>query len=317
MTLPTKLAEKDSASFRNKQVRIRKEGSVFLIDPTGDEINFQDMMKLRKDTDPEEIKRNLSGEGHLFANIGISGALSTTYQGKHYALLVRQDRPDFGDSVSKLLSGYTPAHKATDLASALDDEIAEELIFCTEEGKIISGMRNLKHLPRPYENVAQYDPRVTFQLFDVDLHTLPGLTREPIDLAGIRLAGNPQLMFDAKHNSAQMVYRWHVDLPGIPVEAIEHGEIPYLTSTNSNAGHSEDKFNPQIKKLEVMLQEQGIHIAPLKGGMLTGEIFTFEKGKLVPFDGKVTLSEAFAPKSDGIVTQNNISLGEYLALQGR
>jgi hypothetical protein len=319
MPLPKILGKKDPEDFFNLPMRIHSEKGICHVKVEGPEMDFQSMLTLRgKDCNPSEVKESLQNEGYVFANLGLSVALTLTLDNKNYAVVVKQDRTDLGDTVCKLISGYIDARNIYNPLRALDEEIAEEFPVYKEskEGVIIlPGMRNFNPLPKPFigENVS-YDPNVAFQMLDSDIRISPDLTEEEINLAGkIQKEGSPRLYFQIPSNSAQLVYNFHVDIPKIPSvdPTLGNAEKTYLKNGFSVA-HTEDTFDPKSGALEIRSHEQGLLLIALNGEKLTDEVYTFEKGELKHHTKKIILSEAFAPKENGIAEIQNISLEDYL-----
>ena len=130
-------------------------------------------------------------------------------------------------------------------------------------------------------------------------YSAPGLVG-PITMDKIPLAGNPKMYFQLPSDSAQLVFSYHLDFNGI-----DFSQVSML--------HSEDKFNAEEKKLEVRLHENGLYLIQLSGGELTDNVFTMSQGQLSAVNPKsINLSEAFAPKEEGMVPRQNIPLEEYL-----
>ena len=316
MNLPRILAKKDSSQFRSRQVSIHNQSGVTYIEPVGEDLDFRGMSALRKPEDLDKLRYELAGKGHTFANLGLSVVLTTTYDHNHYLVLVRQDRPDFGDSVAKLLSGYVSADKLTTPLLALDEEISEEFLPCTSDGKVLGGMRSLQPLPRPFSDTVTYDDNVAFQLFETDIYSLPGVPESEVIIEGNPIVeGKPVVCYHLPTNSAQIVFSYHIDIPRVPnIKAgLGHAEASYLAHHHATLSHSEDEFDPESGSLEVKLQDRGILMIKLDGGRITDEVVsTYGNGKLEKFVQPVILSEAFAPKQDGIASANHIPLEEYL-----
>ena len=319
MDLPDVLATKDPAAFSNQQVNISSINNTLNIVPIGDEMNFGDMTKLRgQGSDPEEIKRKLAeNNGYAFANLGLSVAMTTTYRGHNYLVLTRRERSDLGDTVANLFSGYIPAEHILTPITVVDEELGEEFLPITKEGKVLPGLRNRKPLPTPFTDVLDYEDRFGFQVWEGSVYEVPDLAQEPVRMRGKPMEGNPRLYFQVPTNSAQLVYQFHMDMPSIPLASVEHAEaqMHYLDHSTSSLHHSEDTFNPKEKRLDVKPQPEGLLLARLDGGRLTDSFYTFVDGRLKPFTGDIVLSEAFAPKDNGIVEPQNISLRDYLVGQ--
>ena len=96
----------------------------------GQPLNFSEMLERRQ---PIEIADAQQFSAKL-ANLGVSVRLTLNWQGQDHWLLVRQRRPDRGDVVLKLISGYIPTHElALPLLTAVQ-EVAEECLIETPRG---------------------------------------------------------------------------------------------------------------------------------------------------------------------------------------
>ncbi|MBC8495584.1 hypothetical protein H8D36_05495 [archaeon] len=329
MSLPKILGTKDPKDFVNMQVRIfQGDGEVYFANVEGAPMGFQEMMKLRsEECDPEVVKKQLQGEGYLFANLGLSVALTTTIKNKNYAVLVMQEREDLGDTVAKPVSGYVDSRHLHNPLLTVDEEIAEEVILTTLNGRIIPGLRNTQPLPRPFENIegVEYLEDAAYQLTESSLEIIDGLVGHRTG-HGLVINGNsifnsstatqrrfsPQLYFQIPSNSAQMMFRYHIDVPNIGAATLDHAEKSFLRVEDVSMNHSEDKYNPVKRTLNIERHDNGLLLIQLNGERLTDKVYTFENGKLVPYSTQVILSEAFAPKDNGIVTAQNITLDQYL-----
>jgi len=312
MELPKILAEKNPDEFKSKKVRVQNKRGKIAISSEGSEMDFQEMMTLRKPENPRVIVDEIECNGHLFANLGVSTSLTTSYNGSDYLVLVKQDRIDFGDSVAKLISGYVPADKLACPIESLEEELTEEFLPFSEEGILLGGFLNLKPLPQPFTKIVQYEQRFAYQMFECNLYELSGLVGEHIDIEGKPLQQNGKLYFHSLSNSVQIVFNHHVEIPKITQNGVVHAELNYLQKNNGFLNHSEDVFDPDENSLNVTLKPEGILLLELDGGDITNKIYTCMEGVLKPFNQAITLSEAFAPKDKGIVNQNSITLEDYL-----
>lgn len=305
MPLPEVLAVKDPKDFRNRRVKINyvdtsdKRGYSF--EAVGEEMGFSELMRLRKQgAYADKMRENLLGEGHVFANVGVSSVLEFGYSHRSYLLLVRQDRTD--GSVCKLLSGYVDDKDFGKFESAALKEVAEELLPVTEDEMIFHGRKLVPltgdiYLPTPYYDAVVYAP---------NHYALGSFWQQFAGISDVdtNIAFNQQLHFSAPTNSCQIVHLYCIFFPR------DDGRKFSLF-------HAEDKLVDG--RLEARLDRKGIVLAELgtdiARGKLTGRLFTFEHGEIVPYDsGGVVLSEAFAPKTrEGIVERENIALSEYLA----
>lgn len=279
------------------------------------------MLKRRKQLcDPEAVRHGLDGNGYVFANLGLSIALTLNIDGRNFAVVARQERADLGDIVGKLISGYVDARKIFNPLQVVDEELSEEFLPYSEhsgESILLSGMRRLRPLPRPFEGIdgITYDESLAYQLVESGLRVSPDLADGRVVIAGKeQTEGSPRLYFQIPSNSAQLVYHFHADVPRVPNTdfSLANAERSYLNSAEALLGHSEDKFDPSTGTLAVRAHEQGLLLIALDGEKLTDEVYTFERGRLTPYSGQLELSEAFTPKDKGIAERQSISLTDYL-----
>jgi len=295
------LDTEDPKEFRSKRVRIARTNDSLdarILEP---QMGFPEMMQYRKPADAQAIRDGLNN-GYDFANLGVSAVLTITLNGEDYLLAVKQDRLDIGDSVAKLVSGYVDAKDLKNPAKAIEKEISEEVLFSTSEMDLMRFQRNhSRWLPKPFADKFDDCP------FFVDIrqaakYDAPGLVKKPVTIDGKLVEDSPGLYFQAPTNSAQLVYVYHLEPADIELEKL-----------GVSLFHSEDKLNKEKGVLEKILQPDGILLFKLKDRDLTGDVYTYEKGKLVPYNAKnLVLSEAFAPKTNGIAEAKNITLADYL-----
>ena len=321
MALPELLGTKNPKDFFNVPVRIRYQDGLYHATIEGPQEDFQSMLKRRKQPcNPEAVRHGLEGDGYVFANLGLSIALTLNIDGRNFAVVARQERADLGDTVGKLISGYIDARKIFNPLQAVDEELAEEFLPYSEhqgEARLLSGMRRLSPLPKPFEGVegVTYDESFAYQLVGSRLRVSPDLADGEVVIAGKeQTEGSPRLYYQISSNSAQLVYNFHADIPRLPSADITlaNAERSYLVNDMALLGHSEDKFDPKTGTLAVRSHEYGLLLVALTGERLTDRVYTFERGKLDPYDRELELSEAFAPKENGIAARQSISLTDYL-----
>ncbi len=290
--------------------------------------------------------------GYLFSNLGISVLLTTSVYGRNFVVLSKRERKDMGDSVAMLISGYVDTRNLENPLNALDEEISEEFIPHTNKGEVLPGYRGELDfgsyglpellcfrlpkvgtpLPRPYANKKeQYsierqrkNPNVPFKTaagkgvsytseryFRVSkppLYRIHDLIGFEFIINGISLGlDSPQLYFQVPSNSAQMVFSYHAEM--------EAPLASKLTIKDITLSHCEDRLADDGKGgkvVESAFHKDGFLLVEIEDGAMTERVFTFQDGGLIPYTGKILLSEAFAPKEDGIVVAKNISLDDYL-----
>jgi len=299
------IGEKDPSKFTNLQVHVQRVGNVHYVPHQGEPMNFGAMAGLRKPVDPETIAKNLARDGHLFANMGVSAFITVPIGDKQYLLTVKQDRPDFDDSVAKLVSGY--AEGEADLTNEMNKELREEVTAVTGKGKVVAYLQGGKVLLSPFFTEISPERQYTRGIEIVQPADFRGRVAA-LNLAepGQSVADNADGYFHAPTNSAQGLFSYRL----VPVEGLD------LLEDGCSLIHTEDKFNQSTGGLNVELHPEGILLIELNQGELTDRVFTLTEGQLNPVDPrKVTLSEAFCPRGEygqGIVTENNISLINYL-----
>ncbi len=295
------LAHKSAGSLKNRRVLIQRNGEAYGASIVGPEMDFDTLAGYRKKgpTDPEKLQRALEENGYIFANLGVSTVLTMSHNGESYVVTARRDRNDLNDSVAMLISGYTDVKHLNNPQLAIFEEIAEEVLPTTAGGEVVRFVtEDGRELSQPFSDQYANHPVRAF-LVEPSQYVAPGLA-SPITIEGARLAGNPGFYFQLPTDSAQLVFSYHLDFDGIDLNQV-------------SMYHSEDAFNPKEKRLDVKLHEDGLYIIQLRDGDLTNRVFTMSRGELHPVDSRnILLSEAFAPKEEGIVARQNIPLEEYL-----
>ena len=293
-----------SIAFSSKRVVVqrstKRDGRRYNFETIGPEMSFSEIAALRaRGVSLTTIDEGLGSAGHIFANMGVSAALTMDFDGQTYLLTVRQDRRDFGDSVAKLVSGYVSDEFLLVPKLAMHVEIAEEVLPVARDGRLVRFAYDGRSLDRPFGDHFE-DSGYEFTLAPESRFDLLGLGPEegiPIDAS----RGEPVVYFHAPTNSAQLVFRYHL-----------HPEGFSLGGLGISLQHSEDGL--VAGELETHLHPEGIYLVRLQDGDLTDYVATMVGGELRPVDPrKVVLSEAFAPKERRIVTANNITLEAYLA----
>lgn len=285
-------------SIENRRVVIARDEMGYNIKPIDPVMSFKQMAELRKRGVSEEtIDESLNSAGHVFANLGVSSVLTMNYAGQVYLLTVRQDRPDFGDSVAKLVSGYVDTTELPNPFTAMLREISEEVLPIEECGRLARFYHQGFELENPFPEYFKRSP-LSLNLLESGFYQSKGLG-DHVFISGRRLSGDPAIYFHAPTNSAQLVFNYNLVSSGL---LEEHG---------ISMQHNEDKMVDG--KLKTLLHPEGIYLIALRDGELTDQVATMKDGILRPVDPrKVVLSEVFVPKKKGIVTANNISLIDYL-----
>lgn len=341
--------------FENRISTLRLlERKVPCISPTGEVNNFEKMSAERaaakkSNHDPlAQYAQMLSPSGLRLANVGVSVALVTNLQDRRYLVAVRQERPDFGDSVIKLISGYVnffdplaPQRTFTDsISTGAVTEISEEpLPWQTSPSNQNSGLLKgmiqaarsvLKRevviddrdgtrlqalagpetpLATPYEGRLPYLPNPQFRIRPSSQPLiLPSVT----EVVPIEIDGElvyAALYLSQTFQSCQVVFFYDLELPQVPDLSLSHCEN--VSDRTSNT-------------LVEQYQRYGAPLLELdEEGLLTGVTRVLDHGKLVDVTNAsgTSLSEAFVPSlvvkghRSGIVTAKNIDFDEFLRIQ--
>jgi len=306
---------KDGKNFLNARVFASYIHDEVLLSSTPTITDFQRLLDLRKQSqDLPELEMALNSKGYQLANVGISASIIVNYQGENYFLATRADRVDreIPDTVAKLLSGYVPAHLMQVPELHMRREIAEEFLPMVN-GKIIPLTLEDIALDQPFsiENVSDSERAVPYSdehIYSIQKGNnflLPGMKRGKISIksGGIEYAFGDHTEFHvaADTNSGQLVFKYNLDLQDYPGLSLHH---------------TEEKLRPGTSLLDSHFHSEGILLIKLDPNLkLTGEAYTLDNGKLKHYTLPVVLSEAFAPKQNGISTIGNIGLGEYIKAQ--
>ncbi len=317
------LRGKPSVTTQPLKVRRKPKGIAsgffYHMSASGPEVDFGRLRELRSQSaDPEVMGKAIAngstvGSGHFVANVGISAALTLTFQGDDYLLVVGHRREDFGDAPLKLPSGYNPASLWREPHKGMLTEVAEEILPVDRDGRLIRFVHGLQPLERPFTEhfedshslIALHDPSVTPVKYMV-----PGL-REALRRGDAAVVGlGPQMYFHAPTNSGQLLFPFHLD-------ATTHGSG--FEDVGVSLHHSEDGRMDTIdgsgKELGTTFHEHGIYMIQITGGELTDVVGQLVDGSFRQIDSSgIVLSEAFSPMDEcGIVRDNNITLDAYLA----
>ncbi len=303
------LMTKNPADFRTRQVRVSRDADTVFVEPEGPEIDFRTMGSFRKPVPVEVIQKEIdSPQGHLFANLGVSAYIVLHDARNDYLVTVGQIRKSegFSDKVAKLVSGYVSAEFLANPFESMLNEISEEFLPVTGEGKFLSGDFYRQKLPQPYKNIAEYADKNPFVLWVVSLNSQNTDSHREVFTDGEPTPSAPRIYYHANVNGAQLVYPLRVDLLLEGLAGISQAETAHLK-------HAEEKFEKGV--LNAYMDPLPLYLFKLEGNKPNGEVFTFLGGKLqkIDTDGLV-LSEAFVPAvHDGIIGANNITLKDYLA----
>lgn len=304
----------DSSEFRNRRVVVKLvEDATYLVIPEGPSFephDFGTLQGFRKEakTAKEMYDGAISDMGHVVANVGVSGLISMTFDGKDYALLVLNERTDRAnpDFVAKLISGYWDFSKHDNPRRVILTEISEEILPFVKSSKgprLLKFLKDGEVLPNPFEdNFNGYSLRANIQTGS--RLSLPRGIDERVYLDSREIPDTPILHLDAPVNGGQLVFPYHIDeLAGV-VDSIYH---------------SEDSFNAGLMEVKIF-GDKLLMIKLDDSGNMTDELFGVRDGlakKLDHVDPRdVNLSEAFAPREHGlVVAQASVNLMDYLKNQ--
>ena len=291
--------------FRNGLVSIGYEDDLVKIILSEDSNSFDEMLKQRKKSvSDDEIQAQLMDGAYSPANLGVSALLVAYFHGTAYLLAPIAKRSDrqSEDTVVKLLSGYVPAEKLHDPEAHILKEISEEFLLMSGS-EIHPGEYKGNLLEMPYAGVYPYSP-YHFYLSKGGRFELPGIKKK-VDIESSRgkkrFSSDVQFHIAADTNSSQLIFRFGVSMQ-------------YLAKVTLN--HAEEKFNPISKNLETFLHPKGFVLLQIdENSKLNGFAYTLSEGCLLPYGQPILLSEAFAPKTNGISSIGSISLVDYLKTQ--
>jgi hypothetical protein len=316
----------DGREFRNQPAFVRKvyapkgNGIITDIKTNGDPESFQDLKGKRnlRSKGILSMQRNLvTNEGLSVANVGVSGVYTLEIAGENYAVACTQYRgDDLKDSVVKLISGYVDARHFDDPFTAMREELTGEFIPMTSYGTILRGFDG-ENLGKSYHSTMAYDPRTPgFCIANGEARFTPdGLDTDPIHINGKPVHENPRLYFQQPTNSAQLVYSAHIEFPeGLGGITLLHAEEKSEVEVPEELRPTEFRDSPRPYILHTLLGHDQIVLMRINRstGKLSGDMFTFEEGRLKSYEAPVVLSEVFAQKWNGIVSAKNITLDTYI-----
>ncbi|HBT56324.1 metal ABC transporter ATPase [Halopseudomonas aestusnigri] len=288
------VARKNPVAFKTQAIAVTASAEVLRYEPTGSPLSFAQIQERRV-----PLQLQLSDPNHfnvVLANLGVSVDLYLHWQQRDFRLLVRQDRPDHGDQVLKLLSGYVPSHELRVPLLTVMTEIAEELLIETRSGWL-QGRYQDTWLPTPYAESLPLDSERHFTLGARAGNTRPVLCRE------LNLLERPRAYVHLPTSSLQLVYQMQLALP-------DDIDAPSLL-------HADEYLDPDSRELiaRVDHQQPDLFLAEYRNGEPTGELYHLQRGELVAQPtGGLLLSEAFAEQQGWVVTAANCALQQGLGL---
>ncbi len=254
-------------------------------------LNFAQMLERRRPVEAADSQRFALE----LANLGVSVRLTMAWQGRDHWLLVRQQRPDRGDTVLKLISGYVPAHELNLPLLTAIQEVAEECLI-ENGGSWLGGRYADTWLPTPYP--LRYHEDSHFRL-----SPLSGAAR-PVQCGNLTLMERPRAYVHLPTASLQLVYDLRLELP-------KDCRQPSLFHVDERLEDGE-----LVARLE--RRRPDIYLLPLTNGLPTGELCTLRRGELVAASTRgLWLSEGFAAQDGWLVRDERIRWRDWLAQLSR
>jgi len=211
-------------------------------------------------------------------------------------LLVRQRRPDRGDTVLKLISGYVPAHELNLPLLTAIQEVAEECLLESADGWL-SGRFSDTWLPTPYQGALRYRESSHFRL-----SPLSGAAR-PVQCGNLTLLERPRAYVHLPTASLQLVYDLSLELP--------------RDARQLSLFHVDECLEDGRLVARLDRRRPDIYLLALQRGVPSGGLFTLRKGELLPASTRgVWLSESFAEQDGWLVRDERIRWKDWLQRYG-
>lgn len=283
------LARKDPAAFKTLPLYVEADRERLHYRSLGLPLNFAQMLERRSTisvADPQHFAVEL-------ANLGVSVRLTLNWQGRDYWLVVRQRRPDRGDVVLKLISGYVPAHELNLPLLTAIQEVAEECLI-ESEGSWLAGRFADTWLPTPYQGPLHYRDSSHFRL-----SPLSGAAR-PVQCGNLTLLERPRAYVHLPTASLQLVYDMRLELPG--------------DCRQPSLFHVDERLeeNQLVARLE--RRRPDLYLLPLSGGLPSGELLSLQHGETQAASTRgIWLSESFAAQDGWLVRDERIRWKDWLA----
>ena len=285
------LARKAPGTFKTLPLYVEATADGLNYRGLGLPLNFAQMLERRRPVEAADSQRFALE----LANLGVSVRLTMAWQGRDHWLLVRQQRPDRGDTVLKLISGYVPAHELNLPLLTAIQEVAEECLI-ENGGSWLGGRYADTWLPTPYP--LRYHEDSHFRL-----SPLSGAAR-PVQCGNLMLMERPRAYVHLPTASLQLVYDLRLELP-------KDCRQPSLFHVDERLEDSE-----LVARLE--RRRPDIYLLPLTNGLPTGELCTLRRGELVAASTRgLWLSEGFAAQDGWLVRDERIRWRDWLTQLSR
>ena len=287
------LARKAPGHFKTLPLYVEATADGLNYRSLGVPLNFSQMLERRR---PVQAADSQCFALEL-ANLGVSVRLTLKWQGREYWLLVRQQRPDRGDLVLKLISGYVPSHELNLPLLTAIQEVAEECLIECESGWL-GGRYADTWLPTPYQGRLRYREGDHFRLAP-----LSGAAR-PVQCGNLMLMERPRAYVHLPTASLQLVYDLQLELP-------KDCRQPSLFHVDERLEDGE-----LVARLE--RRRPDIYLLPLNHGKPGSQLFTLRKGELLPASTRgIWLSESFAAQDGWLVRDERIRWKDWQARLGQ
>ena len=285
------LARKAPGTFKTLPLYVEATADGLNYRGLGLPLNFAQMLERRRPVEAADSQRFALE----LANLGVSVRLTMAWQGRDHWLLVRQQRPDRGDTVLKLISGYVPAHELNLPLLTAIQEVAEECLI-ENGGSWLGGRYADTWLPTPYP--LRYHEDSHFRL-----SPLSGAAR-PVQCGNLMLMERPRAYVHLPTASLQLVYDLRLELP-------KDCRQPSLFHVDERLEDGE-----LVARLE--RRRPDIYLLPRTNGLPTGELCTLRRGELVAASTRgLWLSEGFAAQDGWLVRDERIRWRDWLAQLSR
>ena len=285
------LARKAPGTFKTLPLYVEATADGLNYRGLGLPLNFAQMLERRRPVEAADSQRFALE----LANLGVSVRLTMAWQGRDHWLLVRQQRPDRGDTVLKLISGYVPAHELNLPLLTAIQEVAEECLI-ENGGSWLGGRYADTWLPTPYP--LRYHEDSHFRL-----SPLSGAAR-PVQCGNLMLMERPRAYVHLPTASLQLVYDLRLELP-------KDCRQPSLFHVDERLEDGE-----LVARLE--RRRPDIYLLPLNNGLPTGELCTLRRGELVAASTRgLWLSVGFAAQDGWLVRDERIRWRDWLAQLSR
>jgi hypothetical protein len=282
------LARKDPTAFKTAPLCVEAREDRLTYRSLGEPLSFAKVIERRR---PVHVDNPVSFDAAL-TNLGVSVRLSLRWRGQDHWLVVRQQRPDRGDTVLKLISGYVPAQELNLPLLTATQEVAEECLIETDAGWL-TGRFAETWLPTPYRGRLHHRDDCHFNLQPLSGAALP------VYAGSLQLLERPRAYVHLPTASLQLVYDMLLELP-------QKAHQPSLF-------HVDEKLEDGSLIARLHRRRQDIFLIPLKQGQPSGELLTLNKGQLKPASLRgVYLSESFCSKDGWVIRDDRIGWKAWL-----